>query len=194
MQILTHISLVVALALALVAVLSRLPGKSATLPTPDPPDPPARQTRLRNAATLCVLSVEQRCAILLDCLEDNTAWQIFRRLQSEHREGLALELLDLPEVPASTRDHLLEDLAENFEVSLPDLHRMLAAKPDLGARMLTSLLPLTSHEAVDLLETPHELPQQWGTRTGDPGHFQAPTVIDLLGWLRSGPLMEEDDD
>lgn len=198
MTTLAYITLSLVLGLVLGSALERLIRKTRPAlpdPTPRPPDEPAPSVcrRLHNEAKLVTVGMFGYVAIFLDSLDDTTAWRIFRHLDDEHRHFLAQELLGLPEISPQLRQHVLEDMAEGFEVPLAEMHRMLAAKPDLGARMLISLLPMTVEEMATLKEAPHELPLQWGTTKGEVESLIGPSVIDMLSWLRRGPLRDEDD-
>lgn len=195
MTTLAYITLTLVLGLVLGGALERFWRKPNTpLPdtTPRPPDQPAPslcRRRLHNEAKLVAMGTFGFAAVFLDSLDDTTAWRIFRHLEDEHRHFLAAELLSLPEdLCDGLRAHVLEDIAEGFEVELPDMHRMLAAKPDMGARMLMSLLPMTVAEMRELQEAPHELPQQWGEGKGEVEPAAPPNIIDMMTWLRRGPL------
>lgn len=199
MTTLAYITLSLVLGLVLRSALERLMRKAGTAlpdPTPQPPDEPAPSVcrRLHNEAKLVAMGSFGYAAIFLDSLDDTAAWRIFRHLEDEHRHFLAHELLNLPEISPQLRRHVLEDMAEGFEVSPAEMQQMMVAKPDLGARMLISLLPMTMGEIAELQEAPHELPHQWGKSKGEVESVVQPSVIDMLSWLRRGPLLDEEEE
>lgn len=147
-----------------------------------PAEPPHR--RLRAEAALRVLNTAERCAVVLDSLEDSTACAVFEALAYEHQELLGMELLSLaPDLPEGTNVLARGDLAARLDLTYEELDAFLAANPEAGAAAMTDILPMTEARRQTTASMLHDLPAHLGSANGDIPELKM-SALDMLGWLR----------
>ena len=140
--------------------------------------------RLRAEAALRVLNTVERCALVLDSLEDSTACAIFEALAYEHQELVGLELLSLsPDLPYGTDVLARGDLAVRLHLSYDELDAYLAQNPEAGAAAMTEILPMTVARQQTTASMLHDLPAHFGSSEGHIPDLKM-SALDMLGWLR----------
>lgn len=158
----------------------------------DGPAPRQGRRRIRAEAAVRVLTAAQRCAVVLDSLDDNIACAVYEALAYEHQELVGEELLCLSDdLPEGTHILALGDLASRLDLAYDDLEAYLAARPEAGAAAMSAILPMTIARQQATAGLLHDLPWHLGSSRCDVPELKM-SALDMLGWLRR--RAEGDDD
>lgn len=184
-------SLLLGLALGLVvpALARRLRARSQT---PPPPSGWPLATKLEREARLLSMSPWERAATVLTSLDEATGWKVYKLLEPAHAELVVTEIPSLDSLDERTREQMWENLAESLELPREGLEAHLARQPDLVARVLSYLLPMTDRQFLSALEPSHRIPDFFGSSSDlEPRR----TVVNLWGELpRPSEIWDLDDD